>query len=81
MSRGAEVQQQSTDHAGRVIAHFAEDGAATLEAWVADCRCGWRSEVVEDEDAARRAFHEHIQALPSESQVTVSTVLAVSVPD
>ena len=81
MDRGAEAQQEPTAHAIRVSAHFAEDGAATLEAWVAGCQCGWRSELVEDEAAARRAFHEHVQTLPSGTQVSVSTVLALSVPD
>lgn len=74
-----ELQEESTEHVGRVVAYFAEDGAATLEAWGADCRCGWRSEAAEDEDTARSALHEHVQALPSGAQVPVSTVLAPAV--
>ena len=72
---GAEMQAEPTEHVGRVAAHFAEDGAAVLEAWVADCRCGWYK-VVGEEGAAKRALHEHIQALPVGAQVPVGTVLA-----
>ena len=69
------LTSQGSRHAGTVAGYFAEDGTETREAWGASCKCGWRSELAGDEDSARRALHDHVQALPPGTLVRVSTAL------